>query len=145
MNMASSPATIWTEVHDIDFSPWRPIRPGRRIAALPGRKHHLYQRRCAPYAARVLAARGLTGLFDAVYGVEDAGFHPKPERAAFERVFAQDGLDPTRARCSRMTPATWPSRMRWACAPSMSRPIRDPAPHIHHHAEDLADFLGKIV
>ena len=37
-------------------------------------------------------ARGLTGLFDARYGVEDADFAPKPRREAFERVFAADGL-----------------------------------------------------
>ena len=39
----------------------------------------------------MLAARGLTGLFDAIYGVEHAGFRPKPEREAFETIFKYYG------------------------------------------------------
>jgi putative hydrolase of the HAD superfamily len=44
------------------------------------------------HADNVLAARGLTDLFDARYGIEDAGYKPKPERSAFEQIFALDGL-----------------------------------------------------
>ncbi len=36
--------------------------------------------------------RGLAGLFDAVYGVEHADYHPKPQPQAFARVFGIDGL-----------------------------------------------------
>jgi putative hydrolase of the HAD superfamily len=65
-------------VHAIDFtvlSPDPALRAG--IARLPGRRV-VYTNGSAPYAERVIEARGLTGLFDAVYGVENAGFHPKP-------------------------------------------------------------------
>ena len=93
------PGPYLTDVHDIDFSVPAPRpRPCRAASrALPGRRI-VYTNACAPYAERVLAARGLSGLFDAVYGVEHAGFHPKPERAAFETVFAADGLDPAPRR-----------------------------------------------
>jgi putative hydrolase of the HAD superfamily len=92
------PGPYLAEVHDIDFSPTcRPIPIWPRASRdLPGRRI-VYTNACEPYAHRVLEARGLSGLFDAIYGVEHAGFHPKPDRAAFEKVFATDGLDPTRA------------------------------------------------
>ena len=96
-------------------------------------------------AARVLAARGLTGLFDAVYGVEEAAFVPKPERAAFERVFAQDGLDPTRSAMFEDDARNLAVPHALGMRTVHIAPLRDPAPHIHHHSEDLAEFLGKIV
>ena len=85
------------DVHDIDFTVLSPD-PGLRaaITALPGRKI-IYTNGTAPYAENVIQARGLSGIFDAIYGVEHAGFHPKPDRAAFEQVFTADGLDPREA------------------------------------------------
>lgn len=81
------------EVHDIDFSVLAPDPAlAREIAALPGRRI-IYTNGSAPYARNVLAARGLAGLFDAIYGVEHASFRPKPERDAFEQVFSRDGVD----------------------------------------------------
>ena len=91
------PGPYLTDVHDIPFDALTPDPTlAARIAALPGRRI-VYTNGCAPYAERVLDARGLSGLFDAVYGVEHAGFHPKPDRLAFETVFARDGLTPARA------------------------------------------------
>ncbi len=97
-----------------------------------------------PYAHRVLAARGLTGLFDAVYGVEHAEYRPKPEHAAFQTVFAKDGLDPSRA-------AMFEDDARNLAAPHAMgmrtvhiAPEAEPAPHIHHHAPDLTAFLAKL-
>lgn len=80
------------DVHDIDVSHLA-ADDGliEAIAALPGRKI-VYTNGSRGHADNVLAARGLTDLFDARYGIEDAGYLPKPERGAFERVFAVDGL-----------------------------------------------------
>ncbi len=114
------PGPYMTEVHDIDFSVLSPDPVlAARIAALPGRRI-VYTNGSEPYARRVIAARGLTGVFDAVYGVEHANFLPKPELGAFEAVFALDGCHPNKARCSRMIPAIWPFRMRWGCGRSLS-------------------------
>lgn len=86
------PAPFLDEVHDIDLAALTPDEAlAAAIAALPGRKI-VYTNGSRLHADRVLAARGLIGLFDARYGVEDAGFAPKPERAAYERVFAADRL-----------------------------------------------------
>lgn len=138
------PGPYLHEVHDIDFSAL-PADPelAARIADLPGRRI-VYTNACEPYAHRVLEARGLTGLFDAVYGVEHAGFLPKPEREAFEAVFAADGLSPGRAamfeddaRNLRVPHALGMRTVHVA-------PLAEPAEHIHHHTDELADFLALL-
>lgn len=138
------PAPYLTHVHEIDLSALEPDpKLAAQIRALPGRRI-VYTNGSAPYACRVLKARGLAGLFDAVYGVEHAGFHPKPERRAFETVFATDGLDPARAAMfeddSRNLAAPHAMGMRTvhvAAAP-------ETAAHIHHHTDDLGRFLGRL-
>jgi putative hydrolase of the HAD superfamily len=139
------PRPYLTEVHDIDFSLLAPD-PGlaRAIAALPGRKI-IYTNACVPYAEKVVSGRGLAGLFDGIYGVEHAGFHPKPEARAFETVFAQDGLNPRSAAMfeddARNLAVPHDLGMRTVhVAPNPA-----PAPHIHHHTDDLAAFLSRLV
>lgn len=139
-----APGPYLTDVHDIDFSAL-PRDPdlAAQISALPGRRI-VYTNACEPYAVKVLEARGLSGLFDAIYGVEHAGYHPKPDRAAFETVFALDGLDPTRAamfeddtRNLRVPHAMGMQTVHVA-------PEAAPADHIHHHTDDLAAFLARL-
>ncbi len=133
------------EVHEIELHALRPDPLlAARIAALPGRRI-VYTNATTPYAQRVLEARGLSGLFDAVYGVVEAGFRPKPERAAFETIFGLDGLDPTRA-------AMFEDDARNLAAPHAMgmqtvhvAPHPAPADHIHHHTDDLTAFLGRIL
>ncbi|MBL9056887.1 MAG: pyrimidine 5'-nucleotidase [Rhodobacteraceae bacterium] len=138
------PGPYLTDVHDIDFTVL-PADPelAARIADLPGRRI-VYTNACEPYARRVLEARGLSGLFDAVYGVEHAGFHPKPERRAFEAIFATDRLDPTRAAMfeddTRNLAAPHAMGMRTVHV----APEAAPAAHIHHHTDDLAGFLAGL-
>ena len=139
------PAPYLNEVHDIDFSVLSPDPAlAHNIAALPGRKI-IYTNACAPYAEKVLAARGLGGLFDAIYGVEHADFHPKPEARAFATVFGKDGLDPTKA-------AMFEDDARNLAVPHAlgMRTVHvapDPltADHIHHHTDDLATFLAHLL
>ncbi|WP_434613015.1 pyrimidine 5'-nucleotidase [Tabrizicola sp. M-4] len=138
------PEAYLADVHDIDFSVLSPDPVlADRISALPGRRI-VYTNADAPYARRVLQARGLTGLFDAVYGVEHANYRPKPERDAFETVFTLDRLDPT-------TAAMFEDDARNLAAPHAMgmrtvhiAPDPEPAPHIHHHATDLSAFLGTL-
>jgi len=138
------PGPYLNEVHDIDFSVLVPD-PGlaRSIARLPGRKI-IYTNACAPYAEKVLSARGLAGLFDAIYGVEHAEFHPKPDAQAFATVFAKDGLDPASAAMfeddSRNLAVPHALGMRTVHV----APTPEPASHIHHHTDDLAAFLARL-
>lgn len=138
------PTPYLTDVHDISLEHLeQDAALAAHIRALPGRRI-VYTNGSAPYAERVLAARGLGGLFDAVYGVEDAGFRPKPERIAFETIFALDKLDPG-------TGAMFEDDSRNLAAPHAMgmrtvhvTPEPEPAAHIHHHTDDLTGFLARL-
>ena len=139
------PGPYLTDVHDIDFSILTPEPAlADAIAALPGRKI-IYTNACVPYAEKVVAARGLGDLFDAIYGVEDAAFHPKPEARAFAAVFARDGLDPTRAAMFEDDPRNLLVPHTLGMRTVHVAPEPAPAPHIHHHSNDLAGFLGQLL
>lgn len=141
---ALDPEPFLEDVHAIDLSAVAPD-PGlaAAIARLPGRKI-VYTNGSRGHGARVSAALGLT--FDAIYGVEDAGYAPKPRREAFERVFAADGLDPASAAMveddqrNLVEPAAMGMVAIWRPADPQERP----APHVAHVAPDLAAFLGAI-
>ncbi len=139
------PLPYLVAVHDIDFSVLTPDPDLRaRIAALPGRKI-VYTNGSAPYARRVVEARGFDGLFDQVYGVEDAGFRPKPERAAFEEIFARDGLETDCAAMFEDDPRNLAAPHAMGLRTVHVAPEPDPAPHIHHHTDDLAGFLARLL
>ncbi|MFQ5566570.1 MAG: pyrimidine 5'-nucleotidase [Paracoccaceae bacterium] len=96
-NHAIDPARFLDEVHAIDLSALKPDAglaaaigrlPGTRIVHTNGARAH---------AARVLAARGLEGLFDAVYAIEDKELVAKPKPGAYRRIIRLSGLDPTRS------------------------------------------------
>jgi putative hydrolase of the HAD superfamily len=139
------PLPFLEAVHDISLAHLDPDADlAARIGDLPGRKI-VYTNGSAPYAERVLAARGLSGKFDAIYGVEHAGFRPKPERAAFETIFARDGVIPDRA-------AMFEDDVRNLAAPHDMgmrtvhvAPEAQPARHIQYHTDDLAGFLAKLI
>ena len=139
------PEPFLIAVHDIDFTVL-PAAPdlAAAIRALPGRKI-VYTNGTEPYARRVLNARALDGVFDAVYGVEHAGYRPKPEQAAFEEVFALDGLPAEQG-------AMFEDDIRNLAAPHAMgmrtvhvAPTAQSHDHIHHHTSDLSAFLSQLV
>ena len=140
------PAPYLTDVHDI---PLDRLIPNAALAAaigrLPGRRI-VYTNGSAPYAARVTDALGLGGLFDAIYGVEHAGFRPKPERGAFETVFAADGLDAARAAMFEDDARNLAVPHAMGAITVHVAPRTDPAagPHVDHHTADLAGFLAAL-
>lgn len=138
------PWSFLTHVHDLDFSVVTP-EPAltAAIARLPGRRI-VYTNADTIYAQRVLAARGLTGLFDAVYGVEHAGFRPKPERAAFHTVFDADGLDPATAAMFEDDPRNLAVPHAMGLRTVLVAPAPVTALHIQYHTADLAGFLAPL-
>ena len=138
------PLPYLEDVHHIDMSQLVPD-PGlaRKIAALPGRRI-VYTNGSEPYARRVLAARGLAGVFDAVYGVEHAGFRPKPEQAAFEAVFALDDLDPAMGAMFEDDPRNLAAPHAMGMQTVLVGPVRAPGDHIHHHTDDVEGFLSQV-
>jgi putative hydrolase of the HAD superfamily len=138
------PAPYLHDVHDIDFTvlnddPYL----ASLIRQLPGRKI-VYTNGSAPYAENVLRARGLENIFDAVYGVEHADFHPKPDRTAFETVFGKDGVDTSTAAMFEDDPRNLaaPHEMGMRTVHVADEPFD--APHIHHHTTDLSAFLARL-
>lgn len=139
------PGPYLTEVHAISLDHLEPDPDlAARIAALPGQRI-VYTNGTGPYAERVLAARGLSGLFDAVFGVEHADFLPKPERAAFETVFARAGIRPDRAAMFEDDPRNLAAPHAMGMRTVHVAPSPAPADHIHHHTDDLAGFLAQLV
>ncbi len=139
------PAGYLEDVHDISMDSLIPDPVlANTIRALPGRRI-VYTNGCAPYAGRVLAARGLSGLFDAVYGVEHANFLPKPERAAFDTVFAIDGLDPATAAMFEDDARNLAAPHEMGMRTVHVAPTRDSGAHVHFHTQDLGGFLGTLL
>ncbi|TMV09502.1 pyrimidine 5'-nucleotidase [Ruegeria sediminis] len=132
-------------VHQVDMTHMEPdAELAAHIRALPGRRI-VYTNGSAPYAERVLEARGLNGLFDAVYGVEHAGYRPKPERVAFEAIFLHDGIDAKRAAMFEDDPRNLAAPHEMGMRTVHVAPERHDAEHIHHHTDDLTGFLGRLV
>ena len=133
------------EVHDISLDHLDPD-PGLAgaIRALPGRKI-VYTNGSGDYAGRVVAARGLSGVFDAVYGVEHAGYRPKPEAGAFAAVLDRDGSEAGRAAMFEDDPRNLaaPHAIGMRTVHVAPAPVR--AAHIHHHTDDLGGFLARLV
>jgi len=138
------PTPYLTHVHEIELSHLeKDADLAARINALPGRKI-VYTNGSRPYAERVLDARGLSGIFDAVYGVEHAGFSPKPEREAFERVFAIDGGDPQNGAMFEDDHRNLAAPHDMGMKTVLVHEDHHQAEHIHHHTVDLNDFLKKL-
>ena len=133
------------EVHEISLDHLQPDPELRsQIAALPGHRI-VYTNGSEPYAQRVLKARGLSDLFDGVFGVEHAGYRPKPDRAAFALVFDRAGVEPRRAAMFEDEPRNLaaPFEMGMRTVHVATAPVE--ADHIHHHTDDLTGFLSQVV
>ncbi len=140
-------------VHDIDFSPLAPDPIlAARIAALPGRRI-VHTNGPKGYAERVLEARGLAELFDAVFGIEETGFAPKPEARAHDLVIAAAGISPRQATMFEDDPRNLAVPHARGMRTVLVRQDRESGtgdaprahPHVHHVTDDLAAFLGQLL
>ena len=84
-------------VHDVDMDLLRPDADLRRqIISLPGRKL-IFTNADAPYAERVLVARGLDNLFEDIFDIHRMQHLPKPAAASYDSLCAQLDINPARA------------------------------------------------
>lgn len=157
---AIDPVAYLDDVHDVDFAPLLPAPDlAAAIAALPGRKL-VHTNGDAGYAAKVLRARGLglvgsdapAPVFEAIYGIAETHFHPKPRREAFELVIAAAAIEPARAAFFEDDPRNLavPHQLGMRTVlvgPGRHGPDLAPGPvpdHVDHHIDDLTAFLRRI-
>lgn len=147
------PLAYLDDVHDIDFSAVTPDPAlAAAIADLPGRRI-VHTNADAAYAGRVLAHRGL-GVFDAIHGIGEVGFHPKPDPRSFAAVLGAHGIDPARAAFFEDDPRNlqvpFSLGMRTVL---VGRGRHGPDPlaedhshgdHVEWHTHDLAGFLTTL-
>lgn len=148
-----APGPYLADVHAIDFSVLSPDPAlAGAIAALPGRKI-VHTNADAAYAAQVLERRALP-VFEAVYGIEEVGFHPKPDRRAYDAVIAAHGIDPTRAAFFEDDPRNLavPHEMGMRTVlvghgrhgPDELPEDHRHGPHVQHRTHDLTGFLRGV-
>ncbi len=138
------PGTVLAEIHDVSFDS---LRPDPLLAAaigrLPGRRV-IFTNASATYAARVLEARGLDEVFHAIFGVEEAEFRSKPQRAAYDKVFAKAAVEPRRTAMFDDDPRNLevPHAMGMRTVHVSDEPVS--APHVDHSTADLGRFLSLL-
>jgi putative hydrolase of the HAD superfamily len=81
-------------VHDVDYSTLIPDPELiDLIARLPGRRI-VFTNGGGGHGQRALKQLGLDAHFERVFDMEDAGFTPKPERAAYDQLISTCEIDP---------------------------------------------------
>jgi len=139
------PEPYLVHVHDISLDALEADADlGARLRDLPGRKI-VYTNGSEPYARKVVEKRGLGGVFDAVFGIEHAGFLPKPQRAAFDAVFALGGVAAQSAAMFEDDPRNLAAPHAMGMRTVHVSPERHAAAHIHHHTDDLGGFLARLL
>lgn len=138
------PMEFLYDVHDISFADLVPNPDlAKSIRSLPGRKI-VYTNGDEAYARRVLDGLALEQEFEAVFGIEHANFAPKPQKPAFDQVFAMAGVSGPSAAMfedvDRNLEVPHALGMRTILVHGTSD-----APHIHHETDDLTGFLSQIV
>lgn len=132
------------DVHDISLDHvQQDLMLRGNIQSLPGRKI-VYTNGSEFHANRVLKARGLNDIFDAIYGIEHSDFHPKPSAKAYEAIIALDGFQSQKAAMfeddHRNLKVPHSMGMRTVLVgPNQA------GDHIHCQTTDLTTFLSQIV
>ena len=140
------PGPFLDEVHAIDLSALAPDpRLDAALAELPGRRI-VYTNGSKSHADRITRALGIRDRFDALYGVEDAGFQPKPRRSAFERVFAAAGVTPATAAMVEDDQRNLeiPHALGMATIWAPIDPEEPAGPHVGHVAVEIREFLEGV-
>lgn len=137
------PVPFLREVHDIDHSVLE-IAPGLRdaINSLEGHRV-IYTNGSKEHGEMVSRALGIRECFHEIFGIEDAGYKPKPHADAYASVFKKAKIDPGRAVMFEDDPRNLkvPHELGMATV-LVGSDLRDE--HIHHRTHDLIGFLQNL-
>ncbi|MFS4439193.1 pyrimidine 5'-nucleotidase [Paracoccaceae bacterium GXU_MW_L88] len=144
MHHGVDPDHFLRDVHEIDLAGLAPApRLAAAIAALPGQK--IVMTNGGRYhAGRVLAARGLSETFDAVYALEDAAYRPKPDSAAYDAIFGAAGIDTSAGAMFEDDPKNLVEPDRRGMKTVLVGPAAHP-PFLTAHTDDLTGFLEALL
>ena len=146
-------------VHDIDLSPLDGVPDlSAALEALPG-KRYVFTNGSLKHAENVTRKLKIDHLFDGMFDIIAANYLPKPRPEAFDRFFEATGAAPhssamfedlarnlVPAHQRGMTTVLVGSSKDWG-PPSEEKVASwrpDRPSHVHHIADDLANFLGSL-
>ena len=147
------PAEFLEIVHDIDYSPVvHNPRLDAALQRLPGRKI-VFTNGTVPHAEAVLDRLGIPHHFESIFDIVAAEYLPKPRPEPYDRFLAAHGIDPKRAAMLEDTaknllhPHALGMTTIWIQTDhAWSHPEEGAdRSHIHHVAEDIADFLEGVL
>lgn len=97
LNHGTDPEAFLEYVHDIDHTVL-PANPDLRrgLVALPGRRF-IYTNGTQRHAEQVLAALGVTDLFDGVFDIRAGDYLPKPDPAPYRSMLQSLSVNPRQA------------------------------------------------
>ena len=136
-------------VHDVDMDLLRPDADLRRqVISLPGRKL-IFTNADAPYAERILAARGLDNLFEDIFDIHRMQHVPKPAAASYDSLCAQLDINPARAlfvedSAHNLLPAKVLGMTTIWVNHGTEAVSSDTEQYIDHEIADLNDWLSSI-
>ena len=136
-------------VHDVDMGLLRPDPDLRRqITSLPGRKL-IFTNADAPYAERVLAARGLDNLFEDIFDIHRMQHVPKPAAVSYDSLCAQLDVNPTLAlfvedSAHNLAPAKALGMTTIWVNHGTEAVSSDTEEFVDHEIADLNDWLSSI-
>jgi len=141
------PARFLDDVHTIDLSTLTPDADlAEAVRRLPGTRM-VHTNGARAHVERVLAARGLSGTFDAIYAIEDKALVPKPRPDAYRRIVQLSDVDPARAVMieddvrNLEVPMALGMATVWLCHGQAD----PPPPYVDRQISGLTAFLQEFV
>ncbi|HRO04239.1 MAG TPA: pyrimidine 5'-nucleotidase [Terricaulis sp.] len=131
------------DVHDVDYSTLTPDPElAALIAQIKGRRI-VFTNGGGGHGQRALKQLGLADLFERVFDMEDAGFIPKPDPQAYQRLIAACGLEPERAVLVEDTLKNLePAHLLGFSTVLVGAVHPDPRPaYVDAHFADVKDYL----
>ncbi|MDP3737787.1 MAG: pyrimidine 5'-nucleotidase [Hyphomonadaceae bacterium] len=148
------PSSFLDYVHDIDLAPLNGLPDlSTALATLPG-KRYVFTNGSRRHAENVTKKLKIDHLFDDMFDIHAANYLPKPSEESFDRFFTATGATPeTSAMFEDLARNLVPAHQR-GMTTILVRSARDwgpvadehpgHPPHVHHIADDLAQFLGTL-